>query len=175
MCDQLFTWPTDQPRHATKRLNLPDRNQVAPTSSLLYRLAKIYYKAQKYSNLWMLMNIPEARSTSPLGLPLEGEVSPMPLVIECPCRQEIEGSRRTCRQKVKCPGCGQAVPRAGAGRGRTGRRRGHAGELPIVASTAEQNNPGSSDVRGAGKAKKRRSRPDSKREEGRGTRRQGSR
>src|SRR5260370_34778573 len=30
VCDQLLTWPTDQPRHATKRLNLPDRNQIAP-------------------------------------------------------------------------------------------------------------------------------------------------
>src|SRR5438105_2907503 len=30
---RLFTWPSDQPRHATKHLNLPDRNQIAPKSN----------------------------------------------------------------------------------------------------------------------------------------------
>ena len=30
LCDQVFTWPPDQPRHAAKRLDVPDRNQIAP-------------------------------------------------------------------------------------------------------------------------------------------------
>jgi hypothetical protein len=28
LCDQIFTWPSDQPRHATRRFSLPDRNQT---------------------------------------------------------------------------------------------------------------------------------------------------
>ena len=30
VCDLLFTWPADQPRHATKHFNLPGRYQFAP-------------------------------------------------------------------------------------------------------------------------------------------------
>ncbi len=30
--DRLFTWPADQPRHATRHFNLPGRNQFAPLS-----------------------------------------------------------------------------------------------------------------------------------------------
>ena len=29
-CNRLFTWPTDQPRHATKIFNLSGRFQIAP-------------------------------------------------------------------------------------------------------------------------------------------------
>ena len=40
---RLLTWPSDQPRHATRHLNLPDRNQIAPVKRPILTLGSGEY------------------------------------------------------------------------------------------------------------------------------------
>jgi len=41
--DRLFTWPADQPRHATWHFNLPGRNQFAPRAEKHQRPTVSFY------------------------------------------------------------------------------------------------------------------------------------
>jgi hypothetical protein len=39
--DLLFTWPADQPRHAARGLDIPDRNRIAPRTPSFYPTAEL--------------------------------------------------------------------------------------------------------------------------------------
>src|ERR1700736_589740 len=56
---RLFTWPSDQPRHATKRLNLPERNQIAPVKALQTRGRRCPRSRRRYHCIGK--NLPQTR------------------------------------------------------------------------------------------------------------------